>query len=89
MHPTKQPGKRSSHPATGGTSSSITGYTLLTFPVGGSGMLTVSRSGIFDVLIVGGGATGTAGSRQTTFGSGGGGCGPVGSPAGSVVRFAI
>jgi len=64
--------------ATGGTSSSITvggqAYTLLTFT--SSGTLTVTKSGLFDCLVVGGGASG--GLRSTTnVGSGGGGGGAV------------
>lgn len=64
--------------ATGGTSSSITvssqAYTLLRFT--SSGTLTVTKSGLFDVLVVGGGASG--GLRTTlNRGSGGGGGGAV------------
>jgi hypothetical protein len=64
--------------ATGGSSSSITvdgvNYTLLTFT--SSGTLTVSKAGLFDVLVVGGGGGG--GRRSTTnVGSGGGGGGAV------------
>lgn len=57
--------------ATGGTSSSITGYTLLTFT--STGTLTVSTAGLFDVLIVGGGGGG--GSPTTDSDPGGGGAG--------------
>lgn len=61
--------------ATGGTSSSITvsgqNYTLLTFT--SDGTLTVTKSGLFDVLLVGGG--GGAGGDGTYAGGGGGGGG--------------
>ena len=57
--------------ATGGSSSSITvggvNYTLLTFT--SDGTLTVTKSGIFDILAVGGGA----GATQYAAGAGGGG----------------
>lgn len=64
--------------ATGGTSSSITvsgvNYTLLTFTSDAN--LVVSRSGYFDVIIVGGG--GGAGAEDVTFQRGcGGGAGGV------------
>ena len=63
--------------ATGGTSSSITvggvNYTLLTFTA--SSTLTVTKSGLFDVLVVGGGASG--GRRETALAGGGGGGGQV------------
>jgi hypothetical protein len=58
--------------ATGGTSSSITAdgiaYTLLTFTA--SGTLTVTKSGLFDVLCIGGGGGGV---NNTLFGAGGAG----------------
>lgn len=62
--------------ATGGTSSSITvsgtNYTLLTFT--SSGTLTVSKEGLFDVLIfAGGGGVGTSRAEQGAGGGGGGG----------------
>lgn len=64
--------------ATGGTSSSITvsgqAYTLLTFTA--SGTLTVSSAGLFDLFIVGAGASGGCRSG-TTIGGGGGGGGAV------------
>jgi hypothetical protein len=56
--------------ASGGSSSSITGYTLLSFTT--TGTLTVSRSGLFDVLIVGGGG---GGGTTTDSDPGGGGAG--------------
>ena len=64
--------------ATGGTPSSITvggeAYTLLTFTA--SGTLTVTKAGLFDVMVVGGGGSG--GRRSTTnVGSGGGGGGAI------------
>lgn len=63
--------------ATGGSSSSITvggeAYTLLTFT--SSGTLTVSKSGLFDVLVVGGGGSG--GLQINHGGAGGGGGGAV------------
>jgi hypothetical protein len=66
--------------ATGGSSSSITvggiNYTLLTFT--SDSTLTVTKSGLFDVLAVGGGAGG---------GVGGSGCG--GGGAGSLVQSTI
>jgi hypothetical protein len=65
--------------ATGGTSSSITvgglAYTLLTFT--SSGTLTVTKAGLFDVLLIGGGAgggnVGSGGSAATGSGGGAGG----------------
>jgi hypothetical protein len=61
--------------ATGGTSSSITvggvAYTLLTFT--GSGTLTVTKAGLFDLIILGGGGSG--GKRATVASGGGGGAG--------------
>lgn len=58
--------------ATGGTSSSITvggvNYTLLTFTSGGT--LTVTKAGLFDVLLVGGGGGG--GWYASNDGKGGG-----------------
>jgi hypothetical protein len=57
--------------ASGGTSSSITGYTLLSFTSTAS--LTVSKSGLFDVLIVGGGGGG--GNNTTDSDPAGGGAG--------------
>lgn len=66
--------------ATGGTSSTITvdgvSYTLLTFT--STGTLTVTKAGVFDVLLVGGGGTG--GQWLCTSvggGTGGGGGGGV------------
>jgi hypothetical protein len=62
--------------ATGGASTAITvggtAYTLLTFT--SSGTLTVTKSGLFDVLVFGGGAGGMAFS---SFGGGGGSGGIV------------
>jgi hypothetical protein len=64
--------------ATGGTSSSITvggiNYTLLTFT--SSGTLTVTKSGLFDVICVGGGGGGGY-YPSTDSGGGGGGAGGV------------
>jgi hypothetical protein len=61
--------------ATGGTSSSITvggvNYTLLTFTT--SGTLTVTKSGLFDCLVVGAGASGGIRSADRAAGGGGGG----------------
>jgi hypothetical protein len=69
--------------ASGGTSSSITvggvGYTLLSFTSTGS--LTVSKDGVFDVLLIGGGGGGGTGgeygygggNHQVDGGGGGGG----------------
>jgi hypothetical protein len=49
--------------ATGGTSSTITvsgqSYTMLTFT--GAGTLTVTKAGLFDLLIIGGGSSGLSG----------------------------
>lgn len=63
--------------ASGGTSSSITSsgvsYTLLTFTTDGT--LTVSKDGLFDVLLVGGGGNG--GNTITNERAGGGGGGGV------------
>ena len=63
--------------ASGGSSSSITvggvNYTLLTFTTDGT--LTVSKSGLFDVLLVGGGGGG--GTRITDASGGGGGAGQL------------
>jgi hypothetical protein len=63
--------------ATGGTSSSITvggeSYTLLTFASDDN--LVVSKSGLFDVLLVGGG--GGAGGSDSTFASAGAGAGAL------------
>ena len=60
--------------ATGGTSSSITvggeSYTLLTFTA--SSTLTVTKAGVFDVLVVGGGG---GGGTSGTLSCGGGGAG--------------
>jgi hypothetical protein len=60
--------------ATGGTSSSITvggiNYTLLTFTTDGT--LTVTKAGLFDVLMFGGGAGGGASSGRSSSGGGGG-----------------
>jgi hypothetical protein len=61
--------------ATGGSSSSITvggvAYTLLDFT--SDGTLTVTKSGLFDVLMVGGGGCGGYSLNATYPGSGGGG----------------
>jgi hypothetical protein len=61
--------------ATGGSSSSVTvsgvNYTLLTFTT--SSTLTVTKAGLFDVLIFGGGAGG--GGSSGAFSAGGGGAG--------------
>lgn len=61
--------------ATGGSSSSITvsgvNYTLLTFTT--SGTLTVTKSGLFDCLVVGAGASGGIRSADRAAGGGGGG----------------
>jgi hypothetical protein len=61
--------------ATGGSSSSITvssqNYTLLTFT--SDGTLTVSKAGLFDVLLIGGGGGAAAGDYYTRVGGGGGG----------------
>lgn len=63
--------------ATGGSSSSITvdgkNYTLLTFT--GDDNLTVSKTGLFDVLIFGGGGAGGAGTTNPANSAGGGGGG--------------
>ena len=63
--------------ATGGSSSSITvsgkSYTLLTFTTDGT--LTVSKAGLFDFCLVGGGGAGAG--TNLTRGSGGGGGGQV------------
>jgi hypothetical protein len=68
--------------ASGGTSSSITasgvGYTLLTFT--SDGTLTVNRSGLFDLLLVGGGG---AGGGFGCAGDGGGGGGGMRGGAGN------
>ena len=65
--------------ATGGSSSSITvggqAYTLLTFTA--SSTLTVTRSGLFDILLVSGGAGGGGSTSGATRGGGGGGSGIV------------
>ena len=61
--------------ATGGSSSSITvsgqNYTLLTFT--SDATLTVTKSGLFDVLLVGGGAGSGGDSGGLATGGGGGG----------------
>ncbi len=66
--------------ATGGTSSSITvvglgNFTMLTFT--GAGTLTVTKAGLFDLLIIGGGSSGLAGwygnGRPGSPGGGAGG----------------
>jgi hypothetical protein len=66
--------------ATGGSSSSITvgglNYTLLTFTTDGT--LTVTKSGLFDVLLVAGGAGSAGGSSGGGSGGGGGGGGVMG-----------
>ena len=63
--------------ATGGTSSNITvggiNYTMLVFDA--SGTLTVSKAGLFDVFLVGGGAGGA--QYNPDFNGGGGGAGGV------------
>jgi len=63
--------------ATGGTSSSITvsdvNYTLLTFT--GDGTLTVTKSGLFDVLVFGGGGGGSSSQSDQNRPAGGGGAG--------------
>ena len=64
--------------ATGGTSSSITvggvNYTLLAFTA--SGTLTVTKAGLFDVLLFsGGGGGGACGAGDGNRGAGGGGAG--------------
>lgn len=66
--------------ATGGSSSSITvsgqNYTLLTFT--SSGTLTVTKAGLFDLLILGGGGgTGSGGGHPSLSAGGGGGGGRV------------
>jgi len=61
--------------ATGGSSSSITvggqNYTLLTFT--SSSTLTVTKAGLFDVLVCSGGAGGAAGISNVSGGGGGAG----------------
>jgi hypothetical protein len=66
--------------ATGGTASSIVvaglgNYTMLTFT--GAGTLTVTKAGLFDMLIIGGGSSGLAGwygnGRPGAAGGGAGG----------------
>ena len=73
--------------ATGGTSSSITvssqAYTLLAFTTDAN--LVVSKAGLFDVLLVGGGAGGGLGA---TGGGGGGGGGVIGIQAIQTVYLA-
>jgi len=64
--------------ATGGASSTAisvggTAYTLLTFTADAT--LTITKSGIFDVLMFGGGAGGGGGLNGTTRAGGGGGAG--------------
>ena len=66
--------------ATGGSSSSITvgtqAYTLLTFT--SSSTLTVTKAGLFDVLLCGGGGAGGYNSKdQNTVSCGGGGAGGI------------
>lgn len=65
--------------ATGGASSSITvggiNYTLLTFTTDSS--LVVSKSGLFDCLLVGGGNAGYAWAGGAGYAGGGGGAGGV------------
>ncbi len=65
--------------ATGGSSSSINvggqAYTLLSF-TSGSNTLTITKAGLFDILIAGGGGSGASG-RQTDFAGGGGGAGQL------------
>ena len=60
--------------ATGGTSSSITvggiNYTLLTFT--SSGTATITKSGLFDVLMFAGGGCGGTGATNGAVGGGGG-----------------
>ena len=57
--------------ATGGTSSSITvssvNYTLLAFT--SDNTLTISKSGLFDVMLIGGGAGGGGGGNQAVGGN--------------------
>jgi hypothetical protein len=60
--------------ATGGTSSNITvvglgAYTMLAFTA--SGTLTVSRAGLFDLLMVGGGGGANSGGQSNGGGAGG------------------
>jgi hypothetical protein len=65
--------------ATGGTSSTITvsgqSYTMLTFT--GAGTLTITKAGLFDFLVIGGGTSGLAGwygnGRPGAAGGGAGG----------------
>ena len=82
--------------ATGGSSSSITvsgqNYTMLTFTA--TGTLTVSKSGLFDVLMVGGGGGGSASGGSFDKGQGGGGSsfnGDVGAGGSGIVyvRFKV
>ena len=85
--------------ATGGSSSSITvgtqAYTLLTFT--STGTLTVTKAGLFDVLMVGGGGGGGAIGAGDGGGGGGGGRrdgAPVISPSAGgsgivLVRFKV
>lgn len=72
--------------ATGGTSSSITvggiAYTLLTFT--SSGTLTVTKSGLFDIFAIGGGA---GGGYYSVNGDGRGGGGGAGGGTGLVTAY--
>jgi hypothetical protein len=65
--------------ATGGTSSTITvggeSYTLLTFASDAN--LTVTKAGLFDLLLIGGGGAGGYGSSSGTGGGAGGGGGDI------------
>lgn len=69
--------------ASGGTSSSVTiggvPSTLLTFT--SSGTLTVSKAGIFDMYIIGGGAAGCSAMLHTSGAGGGGGAGGAFNPS--------
>ena len=75
--PFSQPGGAVYGSGTGGTSSAITiggvATTLMTFTA--SGTFTVSKAGIFDLLIVGGGAAGCNSSNLSSQAGGGGGAG--------------
>ena len=71
--------------ATGGSSSSITvggiNYTLLTFTTDQN--LVVSKAGLFDVLLIGGGAGGGFSSAGSPTATGGGGAGAPGTATGA------
>jgi len=66
--------------ATGGSSSSITvgtqAYTLLTFT--SDSTLTVTKAGLFDILLIGGGGGGGGATNNNGAGGGGGGGGILG-----------